>query len=125
MQLTYLHVSAGFPSPATDYLEEPIDLNHLLIRNPAATILCRVSGNSMAGDGIADGDIIIVDKSIPPAHKKVAVVTYQGEFLLKRIHIGRTIMLLSSNPAYPAIELFEDEELKVWGIVSHVIKAIK
>ncbi len=123
MLLPYFHVSAGFPSPATDYVEAPIDLNRLLVPHPAATVLCRVSGSSMSKDGIADGDIVIVDKSIMPSHGKIAVVTYQGELMLKRIHIGRdSIMLLSSNPIYPAIELFEDDDLTVWGIVSHVIK---
>ncbi len=121
--LPYFHVAAGFPSPAADYIEPPIDLNQLLVRCPAATVLCRVSGDSMSKDGISDGDIVIVDKSIAPAHGKIAVVTYQGELMLKRIHVGRgSLMLLSSNPAYPAIELFEGDDLTVWGIVAYVIK---
>ena len=123
MLLLFSPGGAGLPPRAAAFLDPPIDLNQLLVRCPAATVLCRVSGDSMSKDGISDGDIVIVDKSIAPAHGKVAVVTYQGELMLKRIHVGRgSLMLLSSNPAYPAIELFEGDDLIVWGIVSYVIK---
>lgn len=118
-------VSAGFPSPAQDYIEKPLvqDLQKLLVRNPSSTFLCEITGDSMAGDGISEGDWAIVDKSIKPTVGKLVVVTCNGELLLKRIEAGRDrLLLVSSNSRYPPLEFFEDDEVTIWGIVVFVIK---
>jgi len=84
----YLHrIPAGFPSPADDYLETGLDLNGLLVRNPAATFMVRVSGDSMIGVGIHDGDILVVDRSETAAHGKIVVAALDGEMTVKRLHL--------------------------------------
>lgn len=120
----YLGISAGFPSPANDYLEEPIDLNKELIKNPEATFLGRVRGLSMQDAGIGNEDILVIDKSIPPRNGRIAVCSIDGEFTLKRIAIGQggSITLLPANPQFSPIEIREDNDFQIWGIVTYVIK---
>jgi len=118
-------VSAGFPSPAQDYLEPPLiqNLHKILVKNPSSTFLCQITGDSMAGDGIGEGDWAIVDKAVKPGDGKLVVVTYLGELLLKRIQTGRDrFHLVSSNPLYPPLEWYEDDEVTIWGIVTFIIK---
>ena len=115
-------VAAGFPSPATDYMEQGIDLHRELIKNPSSTFFCRVDGDSMEGDGIRDGDILIVDKSLPTRDGKIVVCYLDGGFTLKRIKItGKAIYLLPSNPRYPVLEVTEENDFRVWGIVTCII----
>ena len=76
-------VHAGFPSPASDYIESPIDLNKHLIKNGAATFLVRAQGQSMVGSGITDQAVLIVDRSIKPSHNSIVVATIDGEFVCK------------------------------------------
>lgn len=116
-------ISAGFPSPCQDYMEASIDFNKELIRNPSATFCARVSGNSMIGEGIEDGDILVVDRSVRPCDGKIAVSFLDGEFTLKKLHIENgQLWLMPANPEYPAIHILPENNFQVWGIVTYVIK---
>ena len=99
-------ISAGFPSPADDYIETALDLNTYLVRNPAATFMVRVSGDSMSGAGINDGDILVVDRSVRRRHGHIVVAFVDGERLVKRLyrHAGR-VALVAENPKYPTLEV--------------------
>ena len=118
-------VSAGFPSPGEDHIEERIDLNHLLIKRPAATFFLRVSGQSMIQAGIHDGDILIVDRSIPPRHGKIVIASINGELTVKRLHQeGKILQLLPENEAYAPIVLSGEEDFRLWGVVTNVIHSL-
>ena len=116
-------IHAGFPSPAEDYTEPVLDLNRYVIKNPASTFYARISGDSMVGVGIQDGDIVVIDKSLEPANDQIAVCFIDGEFTLKRIHTetGR-LFLMPHNPNIPSIEITEENNFQVWGIVTYIIK---
>jgi DNA polymerase V len=114
---------AGFPSPADDYLEPSLDLNERLVKNPNATFLVRVAGDSMIGAGIHTGDLLVVDKSLEAAEGSVVVAVVNGEFTLKRFSRRRGFPeLLAENPDFPPIRLGEGDEASVWGVARHVIK---
>ncbi|WP_224995299.1 LexA family transcriptional regulator [Cesiribacter sp. SM1] len=116
------YVAAGFPSPAQDYLEDKIDLNQELIRNPAATFLARVSGISMSGD-MEEGDLLVIDRSLPVRHDAIALCFLNGEFTVKRIHQKKDrVFLMPTNKLFPVIEVEEGGELMIWGIVTYIIK---
>ena len=118
-------VSAGFPSPASDYVESNIDLNDWLIRNKLATYIVRVEGDSMSGE-IHPEDRLIVDRSIEPRHKDVVVACVDGEMLVKRLIIeDGKYLLVAENPQYPAIELNGDRELVIWGVATHSIHRLR
>ena len=92
-------ISAGFPSPADDYVESALDLNAYLVRNPAATFMVKVSGDSMIGAGIADGDILVVDRSEEAVHGRIVVAVLDGELTVKRLHVRNGVRLLvPENP---------------------------
>lgn len=119
-------IRAGFPSPAQDYVGETIDLNRDLIRHPASTFYGRVVGDSMSGEGITEGDILVIDKSIEPEDGDLAVCCLDGDFTLKRIKIDRRtrrVYLMPSNSAYRPIEVTPDNEFMVWGVVLYTIKS--
>jgi DNA polymerase V len=118
-------VSAGFPSPASDFVESNIDLNDWLIRNKLATYIVRVEGDSMSGE-IHPEDRLIVDRSIEPRHKDIVVACVDGEMLVKRLIIedGKHF-LVAENPQYPAIELNGDRELIIWGVATHSIHRLR
>ena len=118
-------IRAGFPSPAQDYISETSDLKKDLIRHPASTFYGRVVGDSMIDEGIEEGDILVIDKSIEPEDDDLAVCCLDGEFTLKRINITRDnrIYLMPSNRRYKPIEVTPDNEFMVWGIVTYTIKA--
>jgi len=119
-------ISAGFPSPANDYLESGIDLNKELIRNPEATFFGRVKGMSMKDAGIDDGDVLIVDKSISARNGMIAVCFIDGDFTLKKIRLEKnSITLIPANEQYPTIEVSEENDFLIWGIVTYVIKKQK
>ena len=118
-------VSAGFPSPATDFIDLTIDLNRHLIKHPSATYYARVKGESMRDAGINDGDLLIVDKSIDPADGKIAICYIDGEFTLKRIKIDLDgIWLMPANDRFKPIRIEQDNTLVIWGIVTFVIKDV-
>ena len=115
-------VSAGFPSPADDYIDRRLDLNELLIKHPAATFFVRVAGDSMIGAGINDDDILIVDRSVEPGHGKIVIVAVDGELTVKRLfRDGQVCRLVSENPDYPSLDITDDMSLEVWGVVTSVI----
>lgn len=116
-------ISAGFPSPATDYLEEGLDLNDYLVRNKPATFLVTVKGDSMIGASIESGDKVIVDRALTPKHDDIVVAVVAGDYTLKRLykHAGR-VELRAQNPAYPPIVFHDGSELIVWGVVVGVVR---
>jgi DNA polymerase V len=118
-------VSAGFPSPATDFLGNDIDLNKELCKNPLATFYIKVKGNSMINAGISDKDILIVDRSLEPQNNKIAVCFIDGEFTVKRIKLENDCLyLMPENPNYQPIKVTEENELVIWGMVTYVIKSM-
>ena len=115
-------ISAGFPSPAADYEEGKLDLNKHLVKNPPATFFVRVSGDSMEGAGIHDGDLLIVDRSIEPKSGKVVIAVVDGQLTVKRLRISRgKYSLVPENDNYPIQKITKDMEFEVWGIVTNVI----
>ncbi len=115
-------VSAGFPSPAEDYIEGNLDLNQYLIKHPAATFFVKVSGNSMIDAGIHDGDILIVDRSLKPADKKVVIAVVNGELAVRRIRVTKEkVVLVSENENYTPLHVEEEMGFEVWGVVTNVI----
>lgn len=115
-------VSCGFPSPAEDYIENPLDLNEHLITKPAATFFVRAKGDSMIGAGIFDHDLIIVDRSKTPAHDHIVLAVINGEFTLKRlIKMQNTLWLYPDNPKYLPLKINEDMDFQIWGVVSYSI----
>jgi DNA polymerase V len=122
LPLVLCRVEAGFPSPADDYMEGSLDLNEHVIKHPSATYFVRASGDSMTGAGIFDGDLLIVDRSLEPAHGRVAIVEVDGQLTVKRLCKSKgRFSLQSENVNYPPIELQEETEVMVWGVVTHVL----
>ncbi len=122
LPLVSASVEAGFPSPADDHLERGIDLNEELIRNPAATFLVRVKGESMRDAGIHTGDTLIVDKSVTPADRQIVVAMIDGEFTVKRFrNLNGKIFLEAANDSFAPIEVDENQELTIWGAVTYII----
>jgi DNA polymerase V len=125
LPLYMVAISAGFPSPAEDYVEGKIDLNRHLIKNPAATFLVRVTGDSMIGAGIHSGDVLVVDRSLEPTQHGIVIAVINGELTVKRIcHERKRLYLMPENPNYPPILIDEGMELQVWGIVTNVIHPV-
>jgi len=115
-------VSAGFPSPAEEYMDLSLDLNKDLITNPSSTFYAKVKGNSMVDAGINNGDIIVIDKALEPANGKKAVCYIDGEFTLKTIKIKKNeLWLIPANPEFKPIKVTEENEFIIWGIVTFVI----
>lgn len=114
-------VSAGFPSPADDHLEMKLDLNTYLIKHPSSTFFVRVSGDSMIKAGIQSGDMLIVDKSIEPCDGKIVIAALDGELTVKRLYKRSGVLrLLAENDKYNPITITE-QEMVIWGVVTHVI----
>lgn len=123
----FLHtVPAGFPSPADDYLEKTLDLNTYLIQKPAATFLVRVSGDSMIGAGIENGDLLIIDRSQTPKDRSIVLAIVGGEFTVKRLHrrAGAT-KLIPENRNYPILDVTHLSDFEICGVVIHAIKSFK
>ncbi len=115
-------VSAGFPSPADDYMDLPIDLNEFLIKHPAATFYVRVKGNSMEGAGIRNGDLLIVDRAEEPRNKSIVLGIIDGEFTVKRIKKkGSDLYLMPDNPEFKPIKINDNMDFQVWGVVTYVV----
>jgi DNA polymerase V len=116
-------ISAGFPSPADDFIELSIDLNKELIKHKYTTYFAKVKGYSMKNAGIHDGDLLIIDKSLEPQNNKIAVCQIDGEFTVKRIKIEKNIIwLIAENEDYKPIKVTPENNFVIWGIVTHSIK---
>lgn len=116
-------ISAGFPSPATDYAEEGLDLNDYLVRNKPATFMFTVKGDSMIGASIEEGDKVVVDRALSPKHGDIVVAVVDGEYTIKRLYRQRgRVELRPENPAYAPITFSEGTELLVWGVVVGVVR---
>ena len=120
--LVLARVDAGFPSPADDYLDGKLDLNEHIIKNPAATFFVRVQGDSMIGAGINTGDILVVDRSLEATDGSVVVAVIDGEFFVKRLSMeGKKLYLVADNDEYEQVEVKEEMDFRVWGVVTHTI----
>ena len=118
-------ISAGFPSPADDFKENRISLDKELVKNKEATFYARVSGDSMIGAGLENGDLLVIDRSLNPENGKIAICLLDGEFTVKRIKKERSrLYLVPENKKYEPIELKDGNELIIWGIVEYVIKKL-
>ncbi|MCK9611284.1 MAG: translesion error-prone DNA polymerase V autoproteolytic subunit [Bacteroidales bacterium] len=115
-------ISAGFPSPAEDFIEKKLDLNEYLIKNPSATFFIKVSGHSMKNAGIFDGDILVVDRSIEPSDNKIVIGVVNGEFTVKRLtKENNKLYLMPENPDFKPLEINESMDVSVWGVVTYTI----
>ena len=116
-------ISAGFPSPADDFKEVRISLDNELVKNKEATFYAKVSGDSMVGAGLDDGDLLVIDRSLSPENGKIAICFIDGDFTVKRIKKEKgKFYLMPENKKYKPIVLSEDNELIIWGVVEYVIK---
>ena len=116
-------IRAGFPSPAQDFMELALDFNRDMIKNPLATFYARVKGDSMIDDGINDGDMLLIDRSLSATEGTLAVCALEGEFTLKRIHRdGDKLFLMPANANFKPIEVTADQEFTIWGVVLYIIK---
>lgn len=117
-------VSAGFPSPAQDFIERTLDLNELCIAHPAATFFVRVEGHSMVGVGIHSGDILVVDRSLNAKHGDIVIASVDGEYTVKELSLN-PVGLLAHNPSYSPIWLEGEHSLEVFGVVTNVVRSLK
>jgi DNA polymerase V len=116
-------VSAGFPSPADDYVETRLDLNKELITNESATFYARVRGDSMKLAGISDGDLLIIDKSKTPQNGSIVVCLVDGDFTVKRLKkMNNKFFLMPENQQYRPIEIKQEVPVIIWGVVTYTIK---
>lgn len=118
-------VQCGFPSPAADYIEQRIDLNQLLIQHPSATYFVKASGDSMIDGGISDGDLLIVDSAFTASHGDIVIAAVDGEFTVKKLQLRPTVQLIPMNSAYSPITISSEDTLDVFGVVIHVVKAMR
>lgn len=110
--------AAGFPAPGDDLVEEPLDLNDLLVENPTATFYVRVAGDSMEGARIFDGDVLVVDRSIEPTPGHIVVAAVYGELVVKRLKkTVAGLSLVSENEGYEPISIDDSEGCFIWGVV--------
>ena len=118
-------ISAGFPSPAEDFKEERLSLDNILVKNKLATFYARVSGQSMVGAGLDDNDLLVIDRSLEPAHNRIAVCFLDGEFTVKRLRVEKDgVWLQPENENYEPIKITEENNFVIWGIVTNVIKKV-
>ena len=115
-------IKAGFPSPATDYIESDLDFNKYLITNRAATYAVRAQGDSMINAGIFPGDIMIIDRSITAKSNDIIIASLDKEFTVKRfIKNSNGFFLYPENPDYPVIEVTKSDDFVIWGVVTYTI----
>ena len=118
-------ISAGFPSPADEFKELRISIDREVVKNEEATFYARVSGESMQGAGLDNGDLLVIDRSLEPQDNKIAVCFVDGEFTVKRLNVQEDcIYLMPENPKYQPIKVTEDNELIIWGVVTYVVKKV-
>ena len=117
-------ISAGFPSPAMDFIDLTIDLNKHVVKHPSCTFYGRVKGESMKDEGINDGDLLVIDKSLEPQNGKIAICYIDGEFTVKKIKLEKdSCWLMPANENYQPIRVDKDNDFLIWGIVTHVLKS--
>lgn len=118
-------IKAGFPSPAADFDGSRISIDQIVVKNSVATFYAKANGNSMIGAGIDDGDILVIDKSIEPQDGKIAVCFIDGEFTVKRIKVQEnSLLLLPENKLFEPIEVTQENDFIIWGIVTYVVKKL-
>lgn len=115
-------VSAGFPSPAQDYIDRSLDMNEHLIKNEEATFIVRVASLSMLNAGIDVDDELIVDRSLDAKHNDIVIALIDNDFTVKRLMIEEKRWLKAENPDYADIHLREGQELIIWGVVTYILK---
>ena len=122
-KIKLINATAGFPSPAENYIDEKLDLNRYLIKNKESSFFVRVSGDSMINVGIFNNDILIVDKSLTPGSRSIVVASIDGELIIKRLVQDRfkNYYLKSENNNYPNIKLNSNTDTIIWGVVTYVI----
>ncbi|SBS30537.1 LexA repressor [Marinomonas aquimarina] len=118
-------VSAGFPSPAQDYVERSLDLNALCIQHPSATFFVRAQGDSMVGAGIHSGDILVVDRSLTAKHGDIIIASVHGELTVKELQLKPNVLLRPHNKAYPVMPISEESEFEVFGVVTGVVRRLQ
>lgn len=115
-------VEAGFPSPADDFIEQRLNLHTHLVRNEAATFFLRAHGESMINAGILDGDLLVVDRSIPAGHNRIVIAALDGELTVKKlVRRNDRVFLAPANPDYPEFEITHSEYVHIWGVVTYAI----
>ena len=121
-----ISASAGFPSPAENYVEEKLNLNSYLIKNKESSFFVRVSGDSMINVGIFDNDILIVDRSLDPKRQSIVIVSIDGELVIKKLmkEQSKNYYLKSENSNYPNIKLNSNRDTVIWGVVTYVIHSL-
>lgn len=125
IQFIDVGISAGFPSPADDFLQQKLSLDDKLIKDKEATFYARVQGNSMIGAGLDDGDLLVIDRSEQPSNNCIAVCYLDGEFTVKRLKVEKDcVYLVPENPKYTPIKVEKENQLIIWGVVSYVIKEV-
>ncbi|WP_298763119.1 translesion error-prone DNA polymerase V autoproteolytic subunit [uncultured Polaribacter sp.] len=118
-------ISAGFPAPAEDFEQERVSLDEELVKNKDTTFFAKVKGQSMINAGLNDQDLLVIDRSLPPEDKKIAVCFVDGEFTVKRLRVqGKEVWLQPENPDYPIIKITAENDFVIWGIVTNVIKKV-
>ncbi len=118
-------VSAGFPSPAEDYIEGKLDLNKYLVRNPSSTFLVRVTGDSMIGAGLNSGDLLVVDRSLGAKEGNIVIAVIDGELTVKRLGCkDGKLYLLPENSKYRPIEIKAEMQFEIWGVVTSAIHSV-
>lgn len=119
------NVSAGFPSPAEDFMDLDLNLQEYLVQHPSATFCVKVTGDSMQNAGIFSGDVMVVDRALEPKNKTIVLAVLDGEFTVKRIHKkGGSLYLNPENENFKPIEITEEIDFKVWGVVTHIIHKV-
>ena len=125
MHLAEEGISAGFPSPADDFKELRISIDQEVVRNEESTFYARVSGESMQGAGLDNGDLLVIDRSLEPQNDKIAVCFIDGAFTVKRLRVeANCVYLMPENKNYEPIKVSPEDELVIWGIVTYVVKKV-
>ena len=117
-------ISAGFPSPADEYVGDTLDLNEYLVQNKTATFFVQVEGHSMIEAGINEGDILVVDRSLPPKHEDIVIALVDDEFTVKRLDLHDGLKLRAENANYPAIVPTGADQVQIWGVVTAVVRKL-
>ena len=120
------HISCGSPSPAEEYLESELDINELLIAHPEVPLYVRVSGDSMEGAGVCEGDVLVVDRALDARENAIIVALVNGECMVKRlVTSGDKLFLMPENPLHDPLPITEEMEFRVWGIATYGIHRLR